>query len=100
MDKNKTDPKKASFLGTLAKDFFFGCMALVPLAVLALSFYYIVRFAKNLGGALFGLVMRGTEVMTPRPALRLEPGDLVTILALTPDVTEVERLLQVGIDYF
>jgi len=51
-------------------------------------------------GALFGLVMRGTEVMTPRPALRLEPGDLVTILALTPDVTEVERLLQVGIDYF
>ena len=55
MDKNKTDPQKASFLGTLAKDFFFGCMALVPLAVLALFFSYIVRFAKNLGGALFGL---------------------------------------------
>lgn len=59
MDKNKTDPKKASFLGTLAKDFFFGCMALVPLAVLALFFYYIVRFAKNLGGALFGLTESG-----------------------------------------
>jgi hypothetical protein len=49
MDKNQTDndKKRTSFLGTLAKDFFFGCMALVPLAVLALFFYYIVRFART-----------------------------------------------------
>ncbi|MRX51536.1 Trk system potassium transporter TrkA [Paracoccus sp. S-4012] len=51
-------------------------------------------------GALFGLVRRGDEVVAARPTLRLEPGDLVTLLVLTGDLGEVDRLLQVGIDYF
>lgn len=51
-------------------------------------------------GALFGLVRRGEKILMPHPTLRLEPGDLVCILALTADMPEVERLLQVGIDYF
>lgn len=51
-------------------------------------------------GVLFGLIRRGDEIVVPRAGIRLEPGDLVTILALTADVPEVERLLQVGIDYF
>lgn len=51
-------------------------------------------------GAIFGLIRRGDEIVMPRAHIRLEAGDLICILALTADVPEVERLLQVGIDYF
>ena len=51
-------------------------------------------------GALLGLVQKGSRVMKPSPDLRLEAGDLVCIFALRADVPEVERLLQVAIDYF
>ena len=34
------------------------------------------------------------------PDTRIEEGDIVLIFALTHDVPEVERLLQVSIDYF
>ena len=51
-------------------------------------------------GALLGLVQKGGKVMKPSPDLRLEAGDLVCIFALRADVPEVERLLQVAIDYF
>jgi len=51
-------------------------------------------------GAIFGLIQKGNEVLRPSPELRLEAGDLVCIFALRGDVPEVERLLQVAIDYF
>lgn len=51
-------------------------------------------------GALLGLVQKGNRVLKPAPDLRLEAGDLVCIFALRADVPEVERLLQVAIDYF
>lgn len=51
-------------------------------------------------GAILGLVQKGARVMKPAPDLRLEPGDLICIFALRADVPEVERLLQVAIDYF
>ena len=41
----------------------------------------------------------GTQALLPVD-LRIEEGDIVVIFALTSDVPEVERLLQVSIDFF
>ena len=51
-------------------------------------------------GVLVGAVMKNGEVMRPRADLVIEEGDSIILFALTPDVPEVERLLQVSIDYF
>ncbi|MBM7067826.1 Trk system potassium transporter TrkA [Actibacterium sp. 188UL27-1] len=51
-------------------------------------------------GVLVGAMMRGEKVITPGSDTRVTEGDLVLIFALTDDVPEVERLLQVSIDYF
>ncbi|MNP50120.1 Trk system potassium uptake protein TrkA [compost metagenome] len=51
-------------------------------------------------GALLGAVMKGDRVVKPSGDLRIEEGDLVVIFALAKDVPEVERLLQVSIDFF
>jgi trk system potassium uptake protein TrkA len=51
-------------------------------------------------GALVGAVMKGGKVMRPEGSLRIEEGDVVAIFAIAADVPEVERLLQVSIDFF
>ncbi|MBE2277744.1 MAG: Trk system potassium transporter TrkA [Rhodobacteraceae bacterium] len=51
-------------------------------------------------GVLVGAVMKGDRVMKPTGELRIEPGDVVALFAMTKDVHEVERLLQVSIDFF
>ena len=51
-------------------------------------------------GALMGAVQKGDRVVKPAGDLRIEEGDIVVIFALTSDVPEVERLLQVSIDFF
>jgi trk system potassium uptake protein TrkA len=51
-------------------------------------------------GVLLGGVMRGGKLLKPRGSLRIEEGDVVAIFALSADVPEVERLLQVSIDFF
>ncbi len=51
-------------------------------------------------GALVGAVMKGDKVVRPEGGLRIEAGDVVAIFALTKDVPEVERLLQVSIEYY
>ncbi len=51
-------------------------------------------------GALIGMVLKGDRVVKPMPDTRIEEGDIVCIFALTADVPEVERLLQVAIDFF
>lgn len=51
-------------------------------------------------GALVGAVMKGREVLRPTGSLRIEEGDVVAIFAMADDVPEVERLMQVSIDYF
>lgn len=51
-------------------------------------------------GALMGAVQKGDRVVKPTGDLRIEEGDIVVIFALTSDVPEVERLLQVSIDFF
>lgn len=51
-------------------------------------------------GVLVGLVMKGETVSKPTGDLRIEAGDVVALFAMTKDVPEVERLLQVTIDFF
>ncbi|TRW97624.1 Trk system potassium transporter TrkA [Paracoccus sp. M683] len=51
-------------------------------------------------GVLIGAVQKGEKVLKPTADMRIEEGDLVLIFALSADVPEVERLLQVSIDFF
>jgi trk system potassium uptake protein TrkA len=51
-------------------------------------------------GVLIGAVQKGDRVVKPSADTRIEEGDIVLIFALTHDVPEVERLLQVSIDFF
>ncbi|WP_226621345.1 Trk system potassium transporter TrkA [Alloyangia pacifica] len=51
-------------------------------------------------GVLVGAVMKDGEVVKIRGDLRIEEGDRIVMFALAKDVPEVERLLQVSIDFF
>ncbi len=51
-------------------------------------------------GVLVGAVMKSGKVVKPTGELRIEEGDVIALFALTADVPEVERLLQVSIDFF
>jgi trk system potassium uptake protein TrkA len=51
-------------------------------------------------GVLLGGVLRKGVIHKPSGALRIEEGDVVALFTLTADVPEVERLLQVSIDFF
>ncbi|MCB5409706.1 Trk system potassium transporter TrkA [Pseudogemmobacter faecipullorum] len=51
-------------------------------------------------GVLVGGVMKGERMLKPEPGMRIEPGDVVAVFALSGDVAEVERLFQVSIDFF
>ncbi|WBU64532.1 Trk system potassium transporter TrkA [Paracoccus aerodenitrificans] len=61
----------------------------------------IIRDIDLPEGALIGMVMKDdNRIVKPNPETRIEEGDIVCIFALTADVPEVERLLQVAIDFF
>jgi trk system potassium uptake protein TrkA len=51
-------------------------------------------------GVLVGAIMRGSEILRPTGSTRIEEGDVIVLFALAADVPEVERLLQVSIDFF
>ena len=51
-------------------------------------------------GVLVGAVRKGGQVVRPDGGLRIEEGDVVAIFAMAADVPEVERLMQVSIDFF
>jgi trk system potassium uptake protein len=51
-------------------------------------------------GVLVGAVMKGDRVLKPTGDLRIETGDVIALFAMAKDVPEVERLLQVSIDFF
>ena len=51
-------------------------------------------------GVLLGAVRKGTKILKPSGSLRIEDGDHVVLFALAADVSELERLLQVTIDFF
>jgi trk system potassium uptake protein TrkA len=51
-------------------------------------------------GVLLGGILKGGRMEKPRGGLRIEEGDVVAIFATSRQVAEVERMLQVSIDYF
>ncbi len=51
-------------------------------------------------GVLVGVIQKGEEVVRPTGSTRIEEGDVITIFSMAADVPEVERLLQVTIDFF
>ena len=51
-------------------------------------------------GTLIGAVMKQGKVIKPTADTRIEEGDVIAIFAMAEDVSEVERLLQVSIDFF
>lgn len=59
-----------------------------------------IREAEFPEGALLGGVLRRGQYIKPTGDLRLEEGDVIALFALSKDVPEVERLLQVSIDFF
>ncbi len=51
-------------------------------------------------GVLIGALRKGDKVVRPTGSTRVEEGDVIVIFAISEDVPEVERLLQVSIDFF
>lgn len=51
-------------------------------------------------GVLLGAVAKEGKLVKPNGSLRIDEGDIIAIFAIANDVPEVERLLQVSIDFF
>ena len=51
-------------------------------------------------GVLIGMIRKGDTLIKPTGNTRVDEGDIVVLFALSADVPEVERLLQVSIDFF
>lgn len=51
-------------------------------------------------GVMVGAVRKGKEYVKPKGETRIDEADVIVIFALADKVTEVEKLLQVTIDYF
>lgn len=59
-----------------------------------------VRETEIPPSALIGLIRQGERVIVPRGDTRIGEGDVLTIFALRDSVADVERLFQVGLDFF
>jgi trk system potassium uptake protein TrkA len=51
-------------------------------------------------GVLVGGLMKGGKLVKPTGQTRIDEGDVIVLFAMAADVPEVERLLQVSIDFF
>jgi len=51
-------------------------------------------------GVLVGAIMKDNKVIRPRGDTRIDEGDVIVLFSMPDDVLEVERLLQVSIDFF
>lgn len=51
-------------------------------------------------GVLVGAILKGDKVIKPNSDTRVDEGDVIVIFSMASDVPEVERLLQVSIDFF
>ncbi|MEP5760362.1 MAG: Trk system potassium transporter TrkA [Litoreibacter sp.] len=51
-------------------------------------------------GVLIGALMKNGEVIRPTGQTKVAEGDVIVIFSMASDVAEVERLLQVSIDFF
>src|SRR5690606_6990276 len=60
----------------------------------------LVRAIEFPEGVLMGALMKGDRVLKPTGDTRVEDGDVIALFCMAGDVPEVERLLQVSIDFF
>ncbi|MCU9846874.1 Trk system potassium transporter TrkA [Defluviimonas sp. WL0024] len=60
----------------------------------------LVREIEFPEGVLVGALMKGDKVVKPTGDTRIDEGDVVALFCMSGDVPEVERLLQVSIDFF
>ncbi len=60
----------------------------------------LVRDTEIPRDALIGLMRKGAKVIRPRGTTRIDEGDVLTIFAKREAVVDVERLFQVGLDFF
>lgn len=60
----------------------------------------LIREIEFPEGVLVGALMKGDKVVKPTGDTRIESGDIIALFAMAKDVREVERLLQVSIDFF
>ena len=51
-------------------------------------------------GVLVGAIKKGDKVIKPNASTKIEEGDIIALFCMAQDVPEVERLLQVSIDFF
>ncbi len=51
-------------------------------------------------GVLVGAIMKDGKIVRPRGDTRIEEGDIIVLFSMPDDVPEVERMLQVSIDFF
>lgn len=51
-------------------------------------------------GVIVGGILKDGEMLKPDSSTKIEEGDVIALFALSKDIPEVERLLQVTIDYF
>ncbi len=51
-------------------------------------------------GALVGAILKRGEIVVPKGDTRIEEGDILAVFVLSIDVTTIEQLFQVSIDYF
>ncbi len=60
----------------------------------------LIRDIEFPEGVLVGRHPAGDKVLKPTGTLRVDEGDVIALFAMAGDVPEVERLLQVSIDFF
>ena len=60
----------------------------------------MVRDSELPEATIIGLIQKGDRVIVPKGDTRLAEGDVLTIFAMRDQVAEVERLFQVGLDFF
>ncbi len=60
----------------------------------------LIRDIEFPEGVLVGAILRADKVLKPTGTLRIDEGDVIALFAMAKDVPEVERLLQVSIDFF
>ena len=51
-------------------------------------------------GVIVGGILKDDEMLKPDSSSKIEEGDVIALFVLSKDIPEVERLLQVTIDYF
>ncbi|MDE0766141.1 MAG: Trk system potassium transporter TrkA [Amylibacter sp.] len=59
-----------------------------------------IRDVEWPNGSIIGAIQKNGEVLRPKGDTKIEEGDYVIIFTLSHDVSEVERLFQVNIDFF